>query len=151
MSQNHKTELALTSTLNYVGNVCDMSPKCLRDMTLSPNLGDMGHVTQHLPTQSLFKGLSHVSGPSVISLPYKYMHTCEEKRESSSRWPRVPIFALPHNKTRQWDFRSSRPSSPSISVSSWSFEPRVGSLSSHPLHQCSVLDAPSKDRLVVVL
>ena len=30
--------------LDYVGNVCDMSPKCHRDTTLSPNLGDTGHV-----------------------------------------------------------------------------------------------------------
>jgi len=54
-------------------------------------------------------------------------------------------------KPQQWDFRSCGQSSPSISVSSWSFEPRVGSLSSQPSRQLGVLDPPSKDRLVVVL
>ena len=59
--------------ITYVGNVCDMSPKCHRDTTLSPNLGDTGHVARHLKTQSLFLGLSYVSGASVISL---HTNTC---------------------------------------------------------------------------
>jgi len=45
----------------YVENVPDMSPKCHRIMTMSPNCGDKAHGMRHLPSQSLFIGLSYVS------------------------------------------------------------------------------------------
>ena len=52
----------------YVDNVWDMSPECLRDTTMSPILGDIQMSRDIWPIQSLIIGLSHVSGPSVITL-----------------------------------------------------------------------------------
>jgi hypothetical protein len=117
---------------------------------VSPNLG----VAWPLPTQSLFIGLSHVSGLSVISLHTNtcilVMRSVNHQADGHAR-PFLHCPITKQSKTKQWDFCSRGQSSPSISVSSWSFEPQIGSSFCQPSRQRNVLNAPSQDRLVVVL
>jgi hypothetical protein len=110
-----------------VENVPDMSPNCHRVMTMSPNCGDKAHVAWHLPSQSLFKGLSHVSCRSVIALLYYVL----VKRWVNMQMAMSPIFPL-HKQHEQHDgISASGPSPPSISMSLLSFQLQVGTSSSY--------------------